>query len=79
MTNVTNQSNPNPGDPSHTLTTDSRNYVVSIDRAGFNQGKNAQYNFEVREDGINSTLVAKGASAVMRGGQHGKEINAVRM
>lgn len=38
--------------------------VFALDRASFNQGKNAKYDFEITEDGINSTLVAKGASAV---------------
>lgn len=38
--------------------------VISLDRASFNQGKSAQYNFEVSESGINSSLVAKGPSAV---------------
>lgn len=38
--------------------------VYSIDRAAFNQGKNAQYDFQISDDGIASTLVAKGPSAV---------------
>jgi DNA (cytosine-5)-methyltransferase 1 len=38
--------------------------VVALDRASFNQGKNALYDFEVSEKGINSPLVAKGPSAV---------------
>lgn len=38
--------------------------IFALDRAYFNQGANAQYNFEIREDGINSTLVAKGPGAV---------------
>lgn len=41
-----------------------RNGVIALDRAAFNQGENAQYNFRISEDGINSTLVAKGPSAV---------------
>lgn len=40
------------------------NAVIALDRASFNQGKNAQYDFEVTENGINSSLVAKGPSAV---------------
>lgn len=40
------------------------NAVIALDRASFNQGKNAQYDFEVAENGINSSLVAKGPSAV---------------
>ena len=38
--------------------------VVALDRAAFNQGINAKYDFEISEDGISSTLVAKGPSAV---------------
>lgn len=43
---------------------DNFNAVIALDRASFNQGKNAQYDFEVSESGINSSLVAKGPSAV---------------
>lgn len=38
--------------------------VVALDRASFNQGKNALYDFEVSDKGVNSPLVAKGPSAV---------------
>ena len=38
--------------------------VISIDRAAFNQGINAQFDFEISDNGINPTLVAKGSSAV---------------
>lgn len=38
--------------------------VYAMDRASFNQGKNAQYDFEITDSGVNSTLVAKGPSAV---------------
>ena len=38
--------------------------VYSLDRASFNQGQNAQFDFEVSDKGINSPLVAKGPSAV---------------
>lgn len=38
--------------------------VYAIDRAAFNQGENAQYDFEITDSGINSTVVAKGPSAV---------------
>ena len=38
--------------------------IYSLDRASFNQGKNAQFDFEVSDKGINSPLVAKGPSAV---------------
>lgn len=37
---------------------------IAIDRAFFNQGKNAQYAPQVYEDGTVSTLVSKGPSAV---------------
>lgn len=43
---------------------DNFNAVIALDRASFNQGKNAQYDFEVSESGINSSLAAKGPSAV---------------
>lgn len=39
--------------------------VYALDRASFNQGKNAQYDFEVSDKGVNSPLVAKGPGAVM--------------
>ena len=38
--------------------------VYALDRASFNQGQNAQFDFEVSDKGINSPLVAKGPSAV---------------
>ena len=38
--------------------------VLSLDRASYNQGKNAQYDFEVSDKGVNSPLVAKGPGAV---------------
>ncbi len=38
--------------------------IYAIDYAAFNQGVNAKYDFEISEKGINSTLVAKGPSAV---------------
>ena len=38
--------------------------VIAIDRAAFNQGENALYEPKISEDGINSTLTAKGPSAV---------------
>jgi site-specific DNA-cytosine methylase len=38
--------------------------VYALDRASFNQGKNAQYDFEISDKGVNSPLVAKGPSAV---------------
>jgi DNA (cytosine-5)-methyltransferase 1 len=38
--------------------------VIALDRASFNQGQNAKYDFEISENGINSTLTARGPSAV---------------
>lgn len=38
--------------------------VYALDRASFNQGKNAKYDFEITDSGINPTIVAKGPSAV---------------
>lgn len=38
--------------------------VYAIDRAAFNQGKNAQYKIQIDEQGISHTLVAKGPGAV---------------
>ena len=45
---------------------DNFNAVITygLDRASFNQGKNAKYAPRITEDGINSTLTAKGASAI---------------
>jgi len=41
--------------------------IITIDRAAFNQGKNAQYDFKVDDEGVNSTIVSKGPSAVCYG------------
>jgi DNA (cytosine-5)-methyltransferase 1 len=41
--------------------------VMALDRASFNQGKNAKYDFEVSDKGVNSPIVAKGPSAVCYG------------
>lgn len=50
---------------SPTLTTTKKADVVyAIDRAAFNQGENALYEPRISDDGINSTLVAKGPGAV---------------
>ena len=38
--------------------------VYALDRASFNQGQNAKYDFEITDSGVNSTLVARGPSAV---------------
>lgn len=45
--------------------------VYAMDRVSFNQGKNAQYDFEVSDKGVNSPLVAKGPSAVCYSTNHG--------
>ena len=41
--------------------------VYALDRASFNQGENAKFDFEVSDKGVNSPLVAKGPSAVCYG------------
>lgn len=51
------------GDPSYTLQAN-HPHAVCFDRATFNQGINAQYDFEVSEEGILSTVVARGPSGV---------------
>jgi DNA (cytosine-5)-methyltransferase 1 len=38
--------------------------VYAMDRASFNQGKNAQFDFEVNDSGVCPTVVAKGPGAV---------------
>lgn len=45
-------------------TVDQHAVVYACDRASFNQGKNALYDFDINDRSINSTLVAKGPSAV---------------
>ena len=51
-------------DVSYTLNaTEQHGVAYGIDRAAFNQGKNAQYNIAVEEE-IEPTMVAKGANAV---------------
>ena len=56
------------GDPMNTLTSGDRHAVVyALDRASFNQGANAKFDFEVSDDGVNSPIVAKGPSAVCYG------------
>ena len=39
--------------------------VYAIDRAAFNQGKNAKYNFSIDRGGKAQTIVARGPGAVM--------------
>ncbi len=43
---------------------DQQAIVYALDRAAFNQGENAKYDFEISDSGINSTIVSKGPSAV---------------
>ena len=38
--------------------------VVSLDRASYNQGKNAQFDIGISEDGVAHTVIAKGPGAV---------------
>ena len=55
-------------DKSATLACNNDQYVFqplyALDRASFNQGENAQFDFEVSDKGVNSPIVAKGPSAV---------------
>lgn len=46
---------------------DQQAVVYAIDRAAFNQGENAKYDFEISDSGVNSTLVSRGPSAVAYG------------
>lgn len=39
--------------------------VIAIDRAAFNQGKNAKYHIGINEDGVAQTVVSKGPGAVL--------------
>lgn len=49
----------------YTLNTIDRPAVVyALDRASFNQGKNAKFDFEISDKGVTSPLVASGPSAV---------------
>lgn len=48
-------------------TVDQHAVVYAIDRAAFNQGKNAKYDFEISDSGVNSTLISKGPSGVAYG------------
>ncbi len=45
-------------------TTDIHGVVYAIDRAAFNQGKNAKYDINITNNGVNPSLVAKGPSAI---------------
>ncbi len=46
---------------------DQQSVIYAIDRAAFNHGENAKYDFEITENGVNPTLVTKGPSAVCYG------------
>lgn len=53
------------GSPSYTLQeAHSHGVIYAIDRAAFNQGENAKYDFQIEDDGVTSTIVARGPSAV---------------
>lgn len=53
------------GDPAYTLqAAHSHGVIYAIDRVAFNQGENAKYDFQIENDGVNSTIVARGPSAV---------------
>ena len=58
-------------DKSATLATNNDQYlfqpVIALDRAAYNQGKNAQYDFEISDKGVSSPIVARGPSAVCYG------------
>ena len=41
-----------------------RERVVALDRASYNQGRNAKFGFGIGEDGVAWTLTAKGPGAV---------------
>ena len=50
--------------------------VYAIDRAAFNQGENALYDFSISQNGIAQTIIAKGPSAVayaLQGSMFGRE------
>lgn len=51
-------------DISFTLNTFDRHAVYAIDRAAYNQGKNAQFDISISDDGTAQTVVAKGPGAV---------------
>ena len=58
------------GDPQFTLSAAHEHAVcLGLDRASFNQGKNAQYDFSVEEE-MAQTLVSKGPGGVMTRSEH---------
>lgn len=44
---------------------DQQAVIYAIDRAAFNQGENAKYDFQIDERGVNTTIVSRGPSAVL--------------
>ena len=68
-------------DVSYTLNTIDRPAVCySIDRAAFNQGENAKFDFEISDKGTAPTLVSRGPSAVCydtRGNGDGKTVSTL--
>lgn len=56
---------------------DQQAVMYAIDRAAFNQGENAKYDFEINDKGVASTLVSRVPSAVcMLNNQGGSSISA---
>ena len=67
ITSTINKSEPQRGDPCHTLSTDGRNYLVQdepkaygLDRASFNQGKNAKFGIGIEAE-LAQPIVSRGA------------------
>lgn len=38
--------------------------IYTLDRASFNQGRNAKYSFKISEEGIADTIIAQGPGAI---------------
>ncbi len=51
-------------DVSFTLNTTDKHCVYALDRASYNQGKNAQFDISITDDGTAQTVVAKGPGAI---------------
>lgn len=51
-------------DVAFTLNTADRHAIYALDRASYNQGKNAQFDISITDDGTAQTVVAKGPGAV---------------
>ena len=58
--------------------TDYTGVVVEIDRASYNQGKNAQFDIGISEDGVAHTVLAKGPGAVIYKEAYGFDQGATR-